>query len=87
MIYKDISKTINQFPSQTTSPLISNLSSWLVCTQLDSQFLGHEYSKLAQKEYNTRHEWLGKVVNEELSKRLKYDHTTKWYMHKPESFS
>ena len=41
-------------------------------------------SKLA-KEYKTRHEWVGKVIHRDLCKRLKFDHTTKWYMHKPES--
>ena len=42
-------------------------------------------SKLAQKEYKSRHDWVGKVIHWELCKKLKFDHTTKWYMHKPES--
>ena len=43
------------------------------------------YSKLAQKEYKTRHDLVGKVIPKELCKRLKFDYTTKCYMHKPES--
>ena len=38
-----------------------------------------ECNKLAQKEYKTKNDW-------ELCKKLKFDHTTKWYMIKPESF-
>ena len=41
-----------------------------------------ECSKLAQK---TRHDWVGNLLHRELCKRLKSDHTTKWYMLKPES--
>ena len=44
-----------------------------------------EYSKLAQKKYKTRHNWVGKVNHWELCKKLKYDHANKWYMHNPES--
>ena len=42
-------------------------------------------SKLAQKEYKTRHDWVEKVIHWELCKKLKFDHTNKWYMHNPES--
>ena len=45
-----------------------------------------ECSKLAQKEYKTRCDWVGKVIRLELCKRLKFDHITKYYIHKPESF-
>ena len=38
---------------------------------------------MAQKEYKTRYDWVGKVIHWELCKRLKIDHTIKWYMHKP----
>ena len=44
-----------------------------------------KFSKLGQKEYNTRHDWVGKGIHWELCKRLKLDHTTKWHMQKPES--
>ena len=42
-----------------------------------------EKSKLAQKEYKTRHEWVGKVIHLELCKKLKFDYSKKWYMHNP----
>ena len=44
-----------------------------------------ECSKLAQKEYKTRHDWVGKVIHWELYKKLEFDHTNKWYMHYSES--
>ena len=42
-----------------------------------------ECSKLAQKKYKARHDWVGKVIPWEMSKKLKFDHTNKWYMHNP----
>ena len=45
----------------------------------------NKYSKLAQKEYNAKHDWVGKVIYWELCKKFKFDHTNKWYMHNPES--
>ena len=42
-------------------------------------------SKLAQKEYKTRHDRVGKVIHREMCKKLKTDHTNKWYMHNPTS--
>ena len=44
-----------------------------------------ECSKLAQKEYKTRHDWLGKVIHWEMCKKLKFDHKNKWDMHNPAS--
>ena len=44
-----------------------------------------ECSKLAQKKYKTRHDWVSKVIHREMCKKLKFDHTSKWYMHKPAS--
>ena len=35
-----------------------------------------ERSKLAQKEYRTRHDWVGKVIHWELCKEFKFDHMT-----------
>ena len=37
---------------------------------------------MAQK---TRHDWAGTGIYWELCKKLKFDPTIKWYMHKPES--
>ena len=34
-------------------------------------------------EYKTRHDWVDKMINWEMCKKLKFDHTNKWYMHKP----
>ena len=44
-----------------------------------------ECSKLAQKQYKLRNNWMGKVIHWELCKKLEFDHTNKWYMHNPES--
>ena len=43
-----------------------------------------ECSKLAPKDYKARFDWVDKVIHWELWKRLNFDHTTKWYIHKPE---
>ena len=40
-------------------------------------------SKLVQKEYKTRHDWVGKMIHWEMCKKFKFDHTNKWYMHNP----
>ena len=40
-------------------------------------------SKLAQKEYKARHDWVGKGIHWELCKKFKFDHTNKWYMNNP----
>ena len=42
-----------------------------------------ECSKLAQKEYETRYDWVGKVSHWEMCKQFEFDHTNKWYMHNP----
>ena len=42
-----------------------------------------ECSKLAQREYTARHDWVGKVIHGEVCKKVKFDHTNKWYMHNP----
>ena len=42
-----------------------------------------ECSKLAQREYKARHNWVGKVIHWEMCKKFKFDHTNKWYMHNP----
>ena len=43
-----------------------------------------ECSKLAQKEYMTRYDWVGKVIHWEMGKKFKFDHNNKWYMLNPE---
>ena len=42
-----------------------------------------ECSKLVQKEYKARHDWVGKVIHWEMCKKFKFDDTKKWYMHNP----
>ena len=36
-----------------------------------------ECSKLAQKEYKTGHDWVGKVIHWQMCKKLIFDHTNK----------
>ena len=33
----------------------------------------NECSKLAHKEYKTKHDWVGKMIHLELSKKVKFD--------------
>ena len=42
-------------------------------------------NKLVQREYKIRYNWVGKVDLLGLCKKLKFEYTTKWYIHKPES--
>ena len=44
-----------------------------------------ECSKLAQKEYQSRHDWVGKMIHWVSCQEFKFDHTNKWYMHNPDS--
>ena len=40
--------------------------------------IGSECSKLEQKEYKIRHDWVGGVIRWELGNILNFDHTTTW---------
>ena len=40
-----------------------------------------ECSKLAQEEYKTRHDWVGKVIHWELCGKFEFEYMNKWYMH------
>ena len=42
-----------------------------------------EKSKLAPREYWTRHDLVVKVIHWEMCKKLKFDPTNKWYIHNP----
>ena len=42
-----------------------------------------ECSKLAQREYKARHDWVGKVIHCETCKKFKFDNSNKWCMHNP----
>ena len=61
-----------------------NSRCWL-CGDTDFSLIITECSKLAQKEYKTKHDWVGKVIHLELCKKLKFDHMNKWHMYNPES--
>ena len=51
----------------------------------DNQRLS-EYGKLVKKEeYKNKHDWVDKVIYWELCKKLKFQQTYKWYLHKSES--
>ena len=55
-----------------------------ICAGDTTRWWWSKCSKLVQKDYKTRHDWVGKFIHRELCKRLKFDHTIKWYMHTPE---
>ena len=40
-------------------------------------------SKLAQKKYKTRHNWVGKVIHWEMCKKFQFDHMNKWCIKNP----
>ena len=44
-----------------------------------------ESSKLEQKEYKIRYDWVEKVIYWELCKHFYFNYTNQWYMHKTES--
>ena len=44
-----------------------------------------ECSKLAQKEYKTKHDWVIKIIHWEMCKKFKFDHRNKWFMYNPSS--
>ena len=45
-----------------------------------------ECSKLTQKEYKTRHDWVGKMILWDMHKKFKFDHTNKCNMHKNDTY-
>ena len=42
-----------------------------------------ECRKLAQKEYNSKNDWVGKAIYWKMCKKYKFDHTNKWYKPNP----
>ena len=53
-------------------------------TEMKPSIIISECSKLAQKEYKDRYDWVGKVINWEMCNKFKFDHANKRYMHNPE---
>ena len=41
--------------------------------------------QISAKKNTIRHDWVGKVIYWKLCNKFKFDHNTKWYIHKPES--
>ena len=64
--------TIDKMPQNTRWGLCGNRGETI-------NHITRECSKLAQREYKTRYDWMGKVIQWELCKNLKFDHTNKWY--------
>ena len=48
-----------------------------LCDDETNRHIISECSKLAQKSYKTRHDWVGNVIHWKLCKKLKFDHTNK----------
>ena len=42
-----------------------------------------ECSKLAQKDYKARHDWVYNMIHLEMCKKFKLDHANEGYMHNP----
>ena len=58
-------------------------SKYRLCSDKD-ETINHiisECSKLAQKKYKTKYDWVGKVIHWEMCKKFKFNHTDQWYMH------
>ena len=57
-----------------------------LCSDKD-EMINHisECSKLAQKEYKTKRDWVGKLIHWDMCKKLRFDSTNKRYMHNPAS--
>ena len=55
-------------------------SKYVLCRDRNEtiKYILSECSKLVLKEYKTRHDWVGKMIQWET---FKFDHTNKWYMH------
>ena len=73
-------------PGQWTSQQRDNIAD--VCCDNRDETINHiasECSKLTQKEYKTKHNWVGKVIHWEMCKKFKFDLPNKWYMHNPAS--
>ena len=60
-------------------------SKWRLCGDRDEtiNYIISECSKLAQKEYKARHDWVGKVIHWKMCKKFKFNHDNKWYMPNP----
>ena len=55
----------------------------MLCREKD-EIINYRVSKLAEKEYKTKSNLVGKVIHWKMSKKSKFDHATKSYTYKPE---
>ena len=62
---------------------VTEKSCWIFKDNLCQSVSSDECSKLAQEEYKSRYDWVGKVIHWEMCRKFKLDHTNKWYMHNP----
>ena len=62
-------------------------SKYRLCGDRDEtiNYIISKFCKSVQKEYESRLNWMGKVIHRELYKKFEIDHTNKRYMHKAES--
>ena len=63
---------------------IANIGYVRIETKL-SNIMISQCCKLAKNKIKTRHNLVGRVIHWELGKKLKTDHTNKWYIHNLES--
>ena len=78
--HKESDKT--QFKSQGNKNNNNNTqqnSKYRLCGDRDETIhhIISECNKLAQKEYKTRHDWVGNVIHWEICKKFIFDHTNK----------
>ena len=83
---KQKEKCLYNFPSTTIKARIDKMkqnSKRRLCGNRDKtiSLIISECSKLVQKEYKTRHDWVVKVIHREMCKKFKFDYTNIWYMH------
>ena len=81
--------------AQNSAIRTNNIKVWLDKTQQSGkcrlcgdrdETINHaisEFSKLPQKEYKARHNWVGKGIHWEMCKKFKFDHANKWYIYNP----
>ena len=74
------SKTVrnNAIRTKYIEANINNMQQKSNCRLFDERNETSEFNKIVQKEYETRHDWVGKEIHWELCKRLKFDYTSKW---------
>ena len=75
-------------PIKTRIDMTQQNSRCRLCDDRD-EMINHminECSKLTRNEFKTKHGWVGMVIHCKLYKKLKLDHTNKWYIHNPASF-